>query len=84
MEEISNYLTDNQTFNFDFPLENPSVLINYNKTATDDFLSKNIIDIDDNSTIFDNSSINSTYNNINNIYLTIITQKFISIILVMI
>ena len=46
MEEISNYLTDNQTFNFDFPLENPSVVINYNKTATDDFLLENIIDID--------------------------------------
>ena len=67
MEEISNYLTVDHTFNFDFPLENPSTVINYNKTATDDFLSKNIIDIDDNSTILDNSSINSTYNNISNI-----------------
>ena len=69
MEEISNYLTDNQTFNFDFPLENPSVVINYNKTATDDFLSENIIDNDDNSTILDNSSNNEIISsNINNIF----------------
>ena len=67
MEEISNYLTDNHTFNFDFPLENPSAVINYNKTATGDFQLENLIDNDDNSTILDNTSIDNTYNNINNI-----------------
>jgi len=67
MEEISNYLTDNHTFNFDFPLENPSAVINYNKTATEDFQLENLIDNDDNSTILDNTSIDHTYDNINTI-----------------
>ena len=35
MEEISNYLTDDHIFNFDFPLENPSTVINYNKKTAD-------------------------------------------------
>ena len=66
MEEISNYLTVDQNFNFDFPLENPTV-INYNKTAVDDFQSENSNSNDDNSTVIDNSSIENDLNNINNI-----------------
>ena len=67
MEEISNYLTDDHIFNFDFPLENPSTVINYNKTAVDDFQMENSIDNDDNSTLIDDNSNDDDINNINNI-----------------
>ena len=56
MEEISNYLTDDHIFNFNFPLENPSTVINYNKTSVDDSQMENSIDNDDNSTLIDNTS----------------------------
>jgi len=64
MEEISSFLTIDNVFEFDFPLEDPSVSI-YKQTA-EDFENGNIIDHDDSSTVIDDFNLDN-FDVINNL-----------------
>jgi len=64
MEEISSFLTIDNVFEFDFPLEDPSVSI-YKQTA-EDFENGNIIDHDDSSTVIDDFNLGN-FDVINNL-----------------
>ena len=64
MEEISSFLTIDNVFEFDFPLEDPSVYI-YKQTA-EDFDNGNLIDHDDSSTVIDDFNLGN-FDVINNL-----------------